>query len=129
MKKKLSRVFLFLTFVAICIISCSKSNNNKQSVPPPPPVCDTANMKYATDIVPILQNNCYGCHGIGNTSGSAGILLEGYSNIKPYADLGTLKGVITHATGYVGMPYLKPKLDSCTLNKILDWIGQGNPNN
>ena len=128
MKKPLSLVIVILILAVILIISCNKSNN-KQPAPAPPQNCDTINMKYGTDIVPILQNNCYGCHGIGNTAGSAGRLLEGYDNIKPYAEQGALKGVITHASGYVGMPYLEPKLDTCTINKILDWISQGNPNN
>jgi hypothetical protein len=86
-------------------------------------------MKYATDIVPIFIGNCYSCHGTDSTTGSAGILLEGYNNLKPHADDGTLKGTITHTSGYVGMPYLKTKLDSCTINKILDWISEGAPNN
>jgi hypothetical protein len=50
-------------------------------------------------------------------------------HLLPYATDGSLKGAITHASGYPGTPYLKLKLDSCTLNKILDWISQGVPNN
>src|SRR5450432_711997 len=130
MYRQLTVAMGILVFTSIYFISCSKSTTNKNPPTPPPPViCDSAGMKYSSDIVPILTNNCYGCHGTGNTTGSAGILLEGYNNIEPYATGGTVKGVITHASGYVGMPYLKPKLDSCTINKILDWISQGAPNN
>jgi Cytochrome C oxidase, cbb3-type, subunit III len=127
MKKPFVVVLMVTAFAATCIISCTKSN--KEQVITTPPTCDTVNMKYAANIVPILQNNCYGCHGTGNTGGSGGILLEGYSNFKAYVDAGTVKGVITHANGYVAMPYLRAKLDDCTINKILDWIAQGAPNN
>lgn len=82
-------------------------------------------MKYAADVVPILQSYCYGCHGTGNTGGSGGILLEGYSNLSVYAANGKLQGDITHATGFKGMPYNLPKLDDCTINKIVDWIDRG----
>jgi hypothetical protein len=117
-----------LTLLLLIIVSFSACN--KGSTYQPPPVnCDSANMKYATDIVPIFIGNCYSCHGTDSTTGSAGILLEGYNNLKPHADDGTLKGTITHTSGYVGMPYLKTKLDSCTINKILDWISEGAPNN
>jgi hypothetical protein len=129
MKTQLVQVLAVLGFAAICIISCSKSNNNQTTTTPPPVTCDSVNMKYSTDIVPILQANCYLCHGKGSTAGSAGILLEGYTNIQPFVASGTVKGVVTHASGYIGMPYEKAKLDSCTINKILDWIAQGAPNN
>ena len=123
------RIFLLIAsffLVVICIISCSKSNNNK-TTPPPVNTCDTAGMKLSTDITPILQANCYSCHGNGNSDG--GIVLDNYTSLKSHAVSGELKGAVTHASGYVGMPYLKPQLDTCTINKILDWIAQGAPNN
>ncbi len=131
MKKSILTVCLFFSCTAILIISCSKSSADQQTGGTPPGVtpCDTAGMKYATDIVPILQSQCYGCHGNGNTSGSGGISLDSYTDLKKYADNGFLRGNITHAPGYVGMPYGLPKMDDCTINKILDWIDQGSPNN
>ena len=128
-KKQRVLVLIVLSFSAIFFtISCSKSTTNNN--PPPPPVnCDSSHIKYATDVTPILKSNCYSCHGKDSTTGSAGILLEGYSNLQPFASDGSLKGAITHASGYQGMPYLKPKLDSCTINKILDWISEAAPNN
>jgi hypothetical protein len=125
MKKQLFILLLIIAFPAICIISCSKES--KQNLVPTP--CDTVGMQYTRDIVPILQSNCYRCHGVGNTAGSGGILLEGYNNIEPYAVNGTLAGVVSHAPGFIGMPYELPKLDNCTINKILDWVQQGAPNN
>ena len=91
--------------------------------------CDTVGMQYNRDIVPILEGNCYRCHGTGNTAGSGGILLEGYENIKPYAQDGTVYGNVAHLPGYNPMPYETQMLDQCTINKILDWTLQGSPNN
>ena len=109
-------------------ISCSKNSEDKLNSNTGS-TCDTVNMKYTTDIVPILQANCYSCHGAGNTAGSGGISLDSYANLKVYADNGFLAGNITHAAGYVAMPYGLPKLPDCEINRILDWINRGSQNN
>ena len=128
MKKQLTVIVLILGLPILFMQSCTKASEQGQ-INPPTGECDTTAMKYTLNIVPILQSNCYGCHGIGNTGGSGGILLEGYNNIVGYATNGTLKGVITHTGSYPPMPYGLPKLDDCTINKILDWINQGAPDN
>ncbi|HEY4154581.1 MAG TPA: c-type cytochrome [Puia sp.] len=123
------RLHLFLLLIGssfFLVLSCSKTsedklNNNGGT-------CDTTNMQYTADVVPILQANCYSCHGAGNTDGSGGISLDSYADLKKYADNGFLKGNITHAPGYVGMPYGRPKLDDCDINKIIDWINRGTQN-
>lgn len=91
--------------------------------------CDTSNMTYMTNVVPILQQNCYRCHGSTTNSGSFGLVLEGYNNIRPYAESGTLIGVISHAQGYVPMPEDGGKLSDCDINKIRSWISHGIQNN
>jgi len=135
MKTRFLSTFLIFVFPALFIISCSKSSGSQTTPVTPAPggttttSCDTVNMKYAVDIVPILQSHCYGCHGGGSNSGSGGISLDSYNNLKTYADNGFLKGNITHAPGFVGMPFGQPKMDDCTINKILDWINRGVQNN
>jgi uncharacterized membrane protein len=126
MKIRLSIVLISSLFVLV--ISCSKSSEDKLNSNTGS-TCDTVNMKYTTDVVPILQANCYSCHGEGNTAGSGGISLDSYDNLKQYADNGILAGNITHAAGYVAMPYGLPKLPDCEINTILDWINRGSQNN
>src|SRR5688572_1851785 len=108
--KKISLISLAIS--AFMIIACSK-DNEQDTNPDPDPVpgnCDTANMKYTANVVPILQANCYSCHGTNTNSGSNGIVLEGYANIETRAKNGTLLGVITHAAGFPAMPKDGPKL-------------------
>jgi mono/diheme cytochrome c family protein len=130
MKKVLST----MAIVAIIAYSCSKGGDPTGGPNEPPPGggnnnCDTANSQYMADVVPILTNNCYRCHGAATNSGSFGIVLEGYSNLKPYAESGTLIGVITHANGFTPMPQDGGKLSDCNINKIRSWIAHGIQNN
>jgi len=122
----------FLTVLALIIIfiasfaGCSKASEDKL---PGNSSCDTVGVKYSTQIVTILQQNCYQCHGNGSTIGSGGISLYTYGQLKAYADNGMLLADITHAPGAVGMPYLLPKLPDCEINTILAWVLAGTPNN
>src|SRR4051794_18664282 len=110
----------------ISFMGCSKQSEDKLTANA---VCDTTNVSYAADVVPILVNNCYECHGAGHTAGSGGIQLEGYSHIKVYADNGYLSGNISHKPGYIGMPYGRPKLPACEINTVVAWVNQGSQNN
>lgn len=89
--------------------------------------CDTSNATYSLKVLPVIQSNCYSCH-----SGLAplGIIsLEGYANLKTYADDGRLMGVITHAAGFPAMPQGGTKLNDCTISVIQTWIDNGALNN
>jgi hypothetical protein len=118
--------------VILMLTACSKSNEVDERADPSngggSGTCNTTDMKYSTDIVPILQTNCYECHSNANQSIS-GISLEGYNNLKVVANDGRLVGVITHASGYPPMPEGKPKLSDCNINKIKSWVTNGSPNN
>lgn len=131
MTKLLTVMIVAFCFILIFAIGCTKQNEETLSTttPTPPATCKTDSMSYANDIVPIMEGYCYGCHGNGNTGGSGGINLQGYANLKPYADNGKLVGNITHAPGYVGMPYGQPKMPDCEINQISAWVSQGTKNN
>jgi hypothetical protein len=129
---------ILIAFVGSMILyACSKTSEDQFRTPTDPnpptedtlPQCDTVNMKYAANVVPILTSNCYGCHGTASNTGSNGIILQGYSNIQSYATSGTLIGVITHASGFPQMPKDAPMLSDCDINIIRSWIDNGAQDN
>ncbi len=126
MKKTTWVVVAMLCTTVIISASCSKSSEDKLSSQTPT-VCDTANSTYTADVVPILQANCYSCHGNGNVSG--GVSLDNYNNVKSLAQSGDLLGVINHTPGYPPMPEGGAKLSDCDINTIKSWIDNGVLNN
>jgi hypothetical protein len=127
-KTTISILFFIALITMISVISCSKQSEDRLQALTPTP-CDTTSVSYSNDIIPILQNNCYSCHGNGNTAGSGGILIDGYANLDKWAANGYLVGNVTHAPGYVPMPYGLPALPDCEINKIVAWVHQGALNN
>jgi hypothetical protein len=115
--------------VFVFFIGCSKTSADKLSGGATP--CDTLAVQYSVQIVNILQQNCYACHGTGNTGGSGGIDLGSYTKLKVYADNGYLVGNVTHNPDpkYTPMPYGLPKLPDCEVNTIVAWVNQGAQNN
>lgn len=89
--------------------------------------CDSTSFKYGTDIRPILQTHCLGCHSGAAPSG-AGIALDTYDGVKLHVDINSLYPAITH-TGSSPMPKNGPKLSDCKITKIRKWIAAGAPNN
>jgi hypothetical protein len=91
-------------------------------------VCDTVNMSYSADVVPILNANCYTCHG-GAASASGGRKFDSHPLLLNFVNSGKLKLAVNHLPGAVPMPYNQPKLPDCTVKKITAWINQGAKNN
>lgn len=89
--------------------------------------CDTTDVSFANDIIPILQTNCYACHDQANAF--AGVILETHTQVKSYVDNSTLLGVIRHEAGFSPMPKGGNKLLDCDIAKIEVWITNGALNN
>jgi cytochrome c5 len=120
----MKKLLACLSIVSIVLAACSKANESALSGDNPN-VCDTVNMKYTANILPIIQNNCYACHGNGLSQN--GVSLDSYEKLKVQAANGTLIGVITHAPGFNPMPEGGAKLSDCNINKIKDWIAHNMP--
>lgn len=123
--KHVRLIIFFLFLVVLVIQACSKAK--EELLKPVTNTCDTTDVKYATDILPILQSNCYSCHGNGETDG--GISLGNYEGVKAKAGSGELFGAVSHAAGFSPMPEDAPKLSDCDINKIKCWIDHGALNN
>ena len=89
-------------------------------------VCDTLAVKFATFVMPIVQNQCVGCHGATNPSG--GISLTNYTQIKASVQTGKFWGSIKQLVGYSKMP-VGGRLSDCELSKMDAWIKRGALNN
>ncbi len=118
--------FLLVMVTGVVLVSCSKQSEDvlKGQVTV---TCDTAGMKYSTNVLPILTANCYSCHANGIVNG--GVSLDGYSSVVKQVSNGKLVAAITHAAGVVPMPYNGGKLSDCDIAIIKAWINEGTPNN
>jgi uncharacterized membrane protein len=85
--------------------------------------CDST-FAFAADILPIIQNNCIGCHS-GNDP-EAGLLLVTYSDIQAAVTSNGLMDRVNNANN--PMPPTN-QLNDCIKNQIQSWIDAGMPNN
>jgi cytochrome c5 len=136
MKRVLFTLSAIVLVYSLTTTSCSKDNEKDLAGNPTDTTgtgggggttCDTANMKYAANVQPILSTSCYGCHANGSASG--GVSLGSYTSVKAQVDNGNLIGTITHASGYPAMPQGGSKLSDCNINVIKAWIARGAQNN
>ena len=131
MNQPFLRLLTVLYLITLYTSSCTSRKKDQLA----PPGCYTSNMSYATDIVPILKSNCYLCHSAGNSVGSYGHILDNYDSllknyVSPYnPSESILVFVIAQDPNFPAMPYMKPKLDSCSIHQIIAWINQGALNN
>jgi hypothetical protein len=123
-QRKFLLVTLAIGAAVFYLAGCSKQNEDKLKGNIP---CDTTNISYSLDVVPILQNNCYSCHG--GATPATGIKLDTYNALKIFASNGFLSAAVQHTGTVTPMPYLQPQLGSCDVNTIVAWVNQGMLNN
>lgn len=87
-------------------------------------VCDSANPTYTTNIQPLINQNCIGCHGSNGPSG--GISLHTYDLVKAQALKGSLSGTMKKTSPYSLMPP-GGKLSDCKIGQVDKWIRNGMP--
>ena len=124
MEQKMIKSILSILVLSLTMGACFYDNEEDLY---PNVTCVTDNMSFTTDIYPLINLNCNGCHNA--TSLQGGINLEGYDNVKEFVDNGGLLGSIQHKSGYKAMPQNADKMSSCNISKIEQWIVQGAQNN
>ena len=92
-----------------------------------PATCDTVDVSYVQQILPILQDNCYQCHAQSLAFGN--VVLEGYNEVSIYAQNGRLLGAVSHAEGFSPMPKGTNQLPACEVKLIKSWVQSGFPEN
>ena len=96
--------------------------------------CDTLNLSYQLDILPIITNNCYICHSAANNiSQGNSINLEGYVNLKSQLDQGyvipNIKHISVPGKTIDFMPLNAAMLPACNIAQIQAWYNSGASNN
>jgi hypothetical protein len=110
---------IYFAVLAILVTSCTKDKVGGNS--PFPEVTCSDTISFSNDVLPIIQNNCTGCHDNSN-----GYTFTNHQNISDsYAAIvGSMKGV-----GYQLMPQGGPALPDSVIQKIQCWVNQGMKNN
>jgi hypothetical protein len=87
--------------------------------------CDTTTVAYASNIAPIINRDCAGCHSGG--SPSAGISLYDYTTVKNYmtSNRSVLMGSVKQDGTASNMPKGGSKISACEINKLEAWVNQG----
>lgn len=116
-------VFISVVF-AVFATSCTYYNEKDLY---PEDVCDTTNISYTNDILPIFEKDCYACHYGNVTYGN--LDLSKFDHIQNAVDDGDLLRNIKHEPGGIPMPKGGSKLSDCKTLKIEQWINMGIPNN
>ncbi|PCJ64609.1 MAG: hypothetical protein COA58_12795 [Bacteroidetes bacterium] len=112
---------IILSILVVLLFLSSCTYHNEETEYPTPAGCDTLNMSYTNDILPIFKSNgCAGCHGSSSTT-----KLNSYTNTKISVDNGSLLGSINHKSGFRPMPDFSPKINQCSIDQITAWINDG----
>ena len=120
-RDNLSKLLLSSAMLGILIMGACKKNS------PETPDCIITNVSFSEVVVPILEENCYGCHSGNNPS--SGIPLDSYEAIKQQVANQKLYGSIARLPDYIPMPLNKDPLPECEINQIKAWIDEGALNN
>jgi hypothetical protein len=90
--------------------------------------CNTpAVVSFRTDIQPLLNASCTGCHDAAISN--AGVRLDNYTSVKIYATNGLLFNSVNWSGGASPMPKGGNKLPACKITLIQNWVNAGAPNN
>jgi len=115
---------------AACLLVLAGCYNDKQDklYPTGTTVCDTTNITFGKDVLPILTKNCItsGCHDV---TASSGYDLRSFEGAYAAVANEQLIKSITHDPGLTPMPQNMPKLSDCDINKIIRWVNLGAQNN
>jgi hypothetical protein len=117
-----------LIFLLILFLAAACSWENEDTFYSDMENCDTLDVSYSMDIVPVLSSNCYSCHSNSNAADfGSGIALEDYADVN--ASSSFIVAAIKHLEGVPAMPRNSDKLDDCTISKIEAWVNDGSPEN
>jgi hypothetical protein len=115
----------WIVLITILIYGCYY-DSEERLYPKLDQTCDTTGVTFSKSILPVLQTNCFGCHGTTEYSASGGnVNLGDFAQLKQFIEQGNFYGAITHNPLYSPMPKGGVKIDTCSVTKIKIWIDKG----
>lgn len=108
--------FTFATTLTVTQTSCGKDDK-----------CDTANISYKNDIVPLLKDK--GCTASGCHGANSQYPYLTYTEVKAVVDAQRLLGAVKQQAGFSKMPKTGAKIDDCSISILEAWITQGAKDN
>jgi len=115
------KVQRFLLFGIASIIFGVFSSCTKEKVPTTNTIICIDTILFSTQIEPMIQNNCTGCHNIGGSLPT----LTNHAEISSYA-----KSILSTMNGSPQlMPLNGPALHDTLIQQFSCWINQGKANN
>lgn len=113
-------ISILLSVIGLVTYSCESSNEDDLFGD-----CNPVNVSFSSDIQPILEASCTGCHSEGSGQG-AGIVLTNYAGVKGQIDTDRFIESINWENGVTNMPLgASEKIDACEIETIQKWINEG----
>ena len=120
--KKIVSIFLTLGSLAALALFLPSACTKAKTPPPLPEVICTSTISFSTQIAPMIEENCSGCHGAG--AGTSPVL-SNYAEISQNANdiIFALRGTPQL------MPEGGPALADSLIQQFQCWLQQGTQNN
>ncbi len=119
--------YKLIVLVLMVMVATSCYYDNEEYLYPGLNDCNTEQVEFSQQIMPLFNNNCTACHS--GAAAGAGIGLTNHADIVEAVNGGRLMGAIRHDAGFSAMPKAAPKLDDCSISLVESWIADGMPNN
>jgi hypothetical protein len=123
----MTKFFSAIVVSALLFLILQSCTYDKGILEPLSNCTDTVNVSFAAKVRPLLQANCFSCHGNGSNEGN--VSLNSYEQVKQFAISGRLLGSISHSSGFSPMPIGGGKLSDCNITAVRVWIEEGMLNN
>ena len=114
---------IWVLLLGVIGLASSCEYNTTDDLYPQPSTCDTENMSYANDIVPIMATHCLQCHNSSDVFG--GVALEPHADLLQWVDNGLFLCSIKWESSCSNMPQGAAKIPPCAIAKIESWILDG----
>jgi len=117
---------LLSSLLILTLLGLSCTYNSEESLYPEIAECDSLNVTYTGNILPILENNCLSCHANSvSADKGGGLSLEGYTNVADLSD--AILASVNHVSGAKEMPKDAAKLNDCLIRQFGIWVETGKP--